>query len=59
MVANTETLRTMFRLAKFIDAKVTRNDGLMTALEGAYRSGDDVRLSAAALDILHAAEAVR
>jgi hypothetical protein len=59
MVATTDTLRTLFRLAKFIDAKVTRNDGLLAALEGAFRSGDDAQLNAAALDVLHAAEAVR
>lgn len=57
MVANYQTLRTIFRLAKFIDERIARDDALLSMLEGAYRTGDVDTLSTAALAILHEAEA--
>lgn len=57
MVAKSHPLRTIFRLAKLIDERITRDDTLLSLLESAYATGDVDALSAAALAILHEAEA--
>lgn len=57
MVADSHHLRTIFRLAKFIDERIiTQDDVLLSLLESAYRTGDLDTLSTAALAILHEAE---
>lgn len=48
--------RETFRLAKFVDTHITKDDGLMSALETAYTSRNPDALADVVAAILHGAE---